>query len=135
MNDLKIKPNKDYYHILGVRKGASLYEIKTAYRTLVMKYHPDKNNSKDAAEKFREISEAYSFLTKLNKNFVLTKREKKREKRKSVKDIKRAIKFSIHKAVDLAVKNIAMEKVISKTLSEINVRKMVSCEIRKIRKF
>lgn len=133
MNHLiKIKPDKEYYRVLGVRKGASIYEVKTAYRTLVMKYHPDKNNSKDSAEKFKEISEAYSFLSdKLNKNPVLTKRKK----RKAVKmDIKRAInRFSIHKAVYLAVKNIAMKEVINKTLNEINVSRVVSHKIKKFK--
>ena len=58
------KDRKDYYGILGVTKGSSEAEIKTAYRKLAMKYHPDKNpNSPEAAEKFKEISVAFSILS------------------------------------------------------------------------
>jgi DnaJ-class molecular chaperone len=53
----------DYYKILGVAKNASPEEIKKAYRKLALKYHPDRNNSKNAAEKFRKVNEAYAALT------------------------------------------------------------------------
>jgi molecular chaperone DnaJ len=53
---------KDYYEILGINKNASKVDIKKAYRQLALKYHPDKNPSKDAGEKFKEISEAYAVL-------------------------------------------------------------------------
>jgi len=53
---------KDYYEILGIKKDASKSEIKKAYRKLALKFHPDKNKSKDAEEKFKEISEAYAVL-------------------------------------------------------------------------
>ena len=55
--------NKDYYSILGVSKTASDDEIKSAYRNLAKKYHPDINKEADAQEKFKEISEAYSVLS------------------------------------------------------------------------
>ncbi len=55
--------NKDYYSILGVSKTASDDEIKSAYRNLAKKYHPDINKAPDAQEKFKEISEAYSVLS------------------------------------------------------------------------
>src|SRR5215831_8431760 len=49
----------DYYALLGVPPDASPAQIKSAYRKLAKQYHPDINNSSDAAEKFREITEAY----------------------------------------------------------------------------
>lgn len=52
--------NKDYYQILGLNKGASKDEIKTAFRKLAHQYHPDKGGGNEA--KFKEISEAYSVL-------------------------------------------------------------------------
>ena len=55
--------NKNLYHVLGVSKDASEAEIKSAYRKLARKYHPDLNkDNKDAAEKFKEISCAYDIL-------------------------------------------------------------------------
>lgn len=54
---------KDYYEILGVPRNATKEEIKRAYRRLVLQYHPDKNKSPDAEEKFKEISEAYAVLS------------------------------------------------------------------------
>ena len=58
----------DFYNTLGVTRGASDAVIKTAYRKLAMTYHPDRNNgSKDAEEKFKEITEAYDVLRDGNK--------------------------------------------------------------------
>lgn len=54
----------DYYELLGLSKTATTKEIKKAYRKLALKFHPDKNkDNKEAAEKFREISTAYSVLS------------------------------------------------------------------------
>ncbi len=54
---------RDFYEVLGVKKDASAAEIKKAYRQLALKYHPDRNKEKDAAEKFKEISESYEVLS------------------------------------------------------------------------
>lgn len=54
--------NKNYYEVLGVDKSASADEIKSAYRRLAKKYHPDLNKAPEAAEKFKEINEAYEVL-------------------------------------------------------------------------
>ena len=57
---------KDYYEVLGVAKDASLQQIKKAYRSLALKYHPDRvsqEKKKEAEEQFKEISEAYGVLS------------------------------------------------------------------------
>lgn len=58
---------RDYYEILGMDKKAPIDDIKSAYRKLAMQYHPDRNKSPDAEEKFKEISEAYAVLSDQNK--------------------------------------------------------------------
>ena len=55
---------RDYYDVLGVNKSASSEELKSAYRKLAVKYHPDKNpGDAKAEEKFKEASEAYGILS------------------------------------------------------------------------
>jgi len=58
---------KDYYEVLGVPKEASEKDIKSAYRKLAMKYHPDRSDASDAEERFKEISEAYAVLSDADK--------------------------------------------------------------------
>ncbi|XP_068249239.1 dnaJ protein homolog 1-like [Palaemon carinicauda] len=61
---------KDYYKILGIAKGASDEDIKKAYRKMALKYHPDKNKSSDAEEKFKAIAEAYEVLSDKKKRDI-----------------------------------------------------------------
>eukprot|EP01012_Entosiphon_sulcatum_P065117 TRINITY_DN93982_c0_g1_i1.p1 TRINITY_DN93982_c0_g1~~TRINITY_DN93982_c0_g1_i1.p1 ORF type:complete len:344 (-),score=74.94 TRINITY_DN93982_c0_g1_i1:65-1096(-) len=57
----------DFYKILGVERNATPGEIKSTYRRLAIQFHPDKNPSPEAAEKFKEISVAYAVLSDPNK--------------------------------------------------------------------
>ncbi len=60
--------NQDYYDILGISKTASQENIKSAYRKLAIKYHPDKNRGDEKAEeKFKQATEAYEVLSDANK--------------------------------------------------------------------
>ena len=58
---------RDYYEVLGISKSASSDEIKSQYRKLALKFHPDRNKSPDAQEHFKEISEAYAVLSDSSK--------------------------------------------------------------------
>ena len=59
--------SKNFYDILGVSKDATDEDIKKAYRKLSLKYHPDRNKSPEANEKFKEINEANEYLSDRNK--------------------------------------------------------------------
>lgn len=54
---------RDYYEILGVDRSATRDQIKQAYRQLALQYHPDRNQSADAEDKFKELAEAYAVLS------------------------------------------------------------------------
>jgi len=58
---------RDFYGVLGVAKTASGGTIKEAYRRLAVRYHPDRNKSPDAEEKFKEVSQAYFVLSDAEK--------------------------------------------------------------------
>ncbi|KAH8345291.1 hypothetical protein KR067_000577 [Drosophila pandora] len=64
---------KDFYKILGIDNKASDDEIKKAYRKLALKYHPDKNKSPQAEERFKEIAEAYEVLSDKKKRDIFDK--------------------------------------------------------------
>ena len=55
---------KDYYRVLGISRNAGMSEIKSAYRSLALKYHPDKNtDNAEAIDKMKQINEAYAVLS------------------------------------------------------------------------
>lgn len=54
---------RDYYEILGVSRDASDEDLKKAYRQRALKYHPDRNKSPDAVQRFKEVNEAYQILS------------------------------------------------------------------------
>lgn len=57
------KRESDYCKVLGVADGASAEQIRRAYRKLAMRFHPDRNKSLEAAEKFKQVREAYAVLS------------------------------------------------------------------------
>lgn len=57
------EPQRDYYEVLGVPRDADVKAIKEAFRKLALQYHPDRNKSPDAEERFKEIAAAYAILS------------------------------------------------------------------------
>ncbi len=57
-----MSPKRDYYEVMGIGKGASADEIRKAYRQLARQHHPDVSDAPDAADRFKEINEAYEVL-------------------------------------------------------------------------
>jgi molecular chaperone DnaJ len=58
---------RDYYEVLGIPRGASAEDIKKAFRKLAFEYHPDRNPNDGAADKFKEVNEAYEVLSDADK--------------------------------------------------------------------
>ncbi len=88
---------RDYYEVLGVTKSSSADEIKQQYRKLALKFHPDRNKSSEAAEHFKEISEAYAVISDPEKNKSMINTDTK----VLMADIPLKIYFKEHKVEDL----------------------------------
>jgi molecular chaperone DnaJ len=58
---------RDYYEVLGVPRNAPVEDIKKAFRKLAFQYHPDRNSNDGAADKFKEVNEAYEVLSDADK--------------------------------------------------------------------
>ena len=66
---MRMAEKRDYYEVLGVAKEADDQALKSAYRKMALKYHPDRNpGNKEAEEKFKEAAEAYGVLTDAQKH-------------------------------------------------------------------
>ena len=79
---------KDYYALLGLERGATKGDIKRNYRTLAIKYHPDKSGDDSSAEKFIAITEAYDVLSNKNRRaaYDLYRWQEKKQKKKRAED-------------------------------------------------
>ena len=76
---------RDYYEVLGVENNASLDIIKNNYRKLALKYHPDRNKSSDAEQKFKEISDKLQiYFVGLSDGMAWTDDLHKRENKKRI---------------------------------------------------
>lgn len=71
------QPMRDPYDILGVASDATIEEIKQSFRRNAAFYHPDRNPSLDAAERFREIKEAYNLLSDETRRGVFDQKRQK----------------------------------------------------------
>ncbi|CAI9831755.1 Chaperone protein DnaJ [Nitrosopumilaceae archaeon] len=67
---MTMSAKRDYYEVLGVEKSSPADEIKRQYRKMALKFHPDRNKSAEAAEHFKEVSEAYAVLSDPEKRQV-----------------------------------------------------------------
>ena len=65
-----MRMGKDYYKTLGLARSATNDDVKKAYRKMALKFHPDKNKSAGAEERFKEIAEAYEVLSDKKKREI-----------------------------------------------------------------
>lgn len=92
-------PTSYYYLTLGLNRNASEEEIKDRYRELAKIYHPDVNRSPEAEEKFKEINEAYDYLTS---HLTLTK--ERNINNEILKGILKVVRKDIHKNLQKVIK-------------------------------
>lgn len=78
--------SKDYYNILNISNNSTKAEVVKAFRELAKKYHPDKNHSTNASEKFREVFEAYEILKDENKRKTYDQYWKQKYQNKTVRN-------------------------------------------------
>lgn len=98
-------PRSKYYNILGLESSATENEVRKKYRFLAMKYHPDRNPSESAQERFIEITEAYEILTGKKTVAATTKKtaststaaEKQRNREERVKEAQKRYKEQVLK--------------------------------------
>lgn len=121
----------DYYETLGVERGCSTEDIKKAYRSLALKYHPDRNKESDASVEFAKIAEAYEVLSD----------EQKRQKYDTPESVFPGFSFGnygtwpfanrgqkgdpIHIVVDLTIRDIL--KSVSKTIKYVRKDTCTEC--------
>ena len=119
----------DYYDVLGVSIISSPDEIKSAYRKLVLKNHPDKNKDCDSTEKMASINRAYAVLSDPKKRFEYDESVKARKRRESYKESRANYKNMFGGSVQRYVKapdiildvNISMKEVIYGVKRELNI--------------
>ncbi|MBI1828605.1 MAG: DnaJ domain-containing protein [Thaumarchaeota archaeon] len=85
------------YQILGVKNDASFKEIKSAYRQLVLKFHPDKNMSEDDGKRFKMVAEAYQFLKTEHKRITHKTHDSRNTSEYTGKNSNKEYDFDSHK--------------------------------------
>lgn len=120
--------SKNYYEILGVSQNATIKDIKSAYRKLVMKYHPDISRTKETEEIFKLINEAYTVLSnpKLRENYD-KKLELELKPEENIKHTINKIVEGISKKVKVIVREI--NKMIEEISSDKTLEKLSNEEL------
>lgn len=105
---------KKYYDVLQLPVGASSTEIKKAYFKLAKLYHPDVNSSADASKKFKEINEAYEFLSDPQKVRNLLYKYTTTKNQKQKRDVKRSESIKRKTTKRASVKKREFERIVNK---------------------